>query len=372
MDFNKYGRLEFHENDYFKLFINNKCAETKDKLNFYSNFVRHQIAYGNTVSFCKDKRGKKELVEIKQEFAEIKATRKDQDAIDLTAAADVDRLVFKDLKKKQLKGESTPGEDLMIQKFFIKDMYKCSMVKTDLDWIKLYNDKSLMNVYNNASTYFKENTGIVESVEALKEHEIRVETMVRSDENHVALNTTDAIVNSLNKKYKYQKHAILVSWLTGLGFNKLIGDTEVDSKTMHENLVAVRKTIINDNENVSLILEKRKHRMVTVLSVLPDDKRFDKNILRFINGAIHSTLGVKIKKKDKHSDSYIIDSLVLSTFKNPYDGNELNPGLLPVLGHDFDHIQVARDKLEDDPEHVRVVVTPEMQLVGLKAWSEEP
>jgi hypothetical protein len=61
------------------------------------------------------------------------------------------------------------------------------------------------------------------SLEVLKLKEIQLERDFRTDKKGCAVEMTAGIIGSLMKKFKYEKHKILIDWLEVLGFDNLDG-----------------------------------------------------------------------------------------------------------------------------------------------------
>jgi hypothetical protein len=333
---NSYGVEEFVANDYFNLYIDTLIETNKDRANWIQNFRDFQVMYGNTVCGYKSSLDENTRKEIDQKGSDIKQQIGDEHNIELANAVSIDAEQDSLLQKKMRFEQLTAEEQLKHQKFVITNAYNLKEVD-DAKWFETYDDMKHMKIYKNLVVYYKEDRNLDDSLEDLKnmEHEAdmrrRTKLVDASDNTWEARDTTEAIIRSLvSDTHRYGKQRLLINMIKDMGFNSFESDAVIDSVELKKRVDEFKKM---DFETMGSLLEKPKRRMLAIKN--SNEKTYFKNMMRFINGAIESEFGVRIKPVKRNSSDYMLYNQYIQDglFVNPWKPTERAFGdNTPILG----------------------------------------
>ena len=339
-EYNNYGEIEFVESDILHDYCKNKAEHNLDSVLYKKNFINSQIEYGNLVVFDESAGLKKTKTDMKKFSIEVNL----EIAVELSEAPEIDDTTATELKKKI---KNTPDlvekkEYITIKKYNINNLYHIK--GNSPEWYLKYGSNATKKHYCNLSTYYKKNQSLELSLADLKKNECVGDVYRRVDENDVK--STDAcIIDSILNKPKYQKHRVLIGWLDTLGFDKLDSNIEINQEDLKANLAII---LNNTTEKDFDCLEKNSKNLETIKKLKPSDKLFVGNMLKFINGALLTEFNIKVNKKSKNSNLYILFNEYISdsTFLNPYNSTSYkeeyiqNCLTIPILGSIKDKIMI--------------------------------
>jgi hypothetical protein len=122
----------------------------------------------------------------------------------------------------------------------------------------------------------------------------------------------------------------LIDWLDTLGFDKLDSNIEINQEDLKANLAIILNNFTDKDFDC---LEKNKRNLESIKKLKPSDPRFIGNLLKFINGALLTEFNIKVNKKSKHSNMYVLfnDYISDTTFLNPYN-SDIIESHVPILG----------------------------------------
>ena len=344
-EYNNHGEIDFLESDILHEYCRNKAEHNLDSILFKKNFITSQLEYGNTVvfdEFNSDKGLKKTKDDMKKLNMEVNL----EIATELHEATEIDDIAAIELKKKVKNSPDLveKSEYTQLKKYNINNLYKVK--GNTAEWYLKYASSSTKKHYCNLSYYYKKNQSLDMSLSELKMSECVRDIYNRLDEDQ-AKETDKCIVGSILSKPKYMKHRVLIGWLHTLGFDKLDSDVEITQDDLKANLAVI---LNNFSETDIECLEKSRKNLETIKKLKPSDKLFLQNMLKFINGSLLSEFNIKINKKSKNSNVYVLFNVYItdSTFLNPFNTSVLSNRYIPKLGSIKDTIELNFN-LDDEP-----------------------
>jgi hypothetical protein len=108
------------------------------------------------------------------------------------------------------------------------------------------------------------------------------------------------------RRPKFQLYTILLGWLGKFGIESLDSMITLTPEEIHKILTKIHKDIVKKPKPIKAILNKKKQAMTHIISLDPDDDKFKKCMLEFINGKLSSEFGVRIGKRSNNEDTYIL------------------------------------------------------------------
>jgi hypothetical protein len=325
-EYSNYGELEFLESDILNEYCKNLTEHNLDSILYKKNFINLQIEYGNTIVFDETKGLKKTKTDMKEINVEVNL----EIATEISEAPEITPTEAIELKKKI---KNTPDlikkEDITkIKKYNINNLYHIK--GNSPEWYLKYGASATKNHYKNLSYFYKKNQSLQLSLEDLKKSECINDILSRIDENDEAKSTEICIVSSILTKPKYQKYRVLIDWLDTLGFDKLDSNIEINQEDLKANLAIILNNFTDKDFDC---LEKNKRNLESIKKLKPSDPRFIGNLLKFINGALLTEFNIKVNKKSKHSNMYVLfnDYISDTTFLNPYN-SDIIESHVPILG----------------------------------------
>ena len=149
------------------------------------------------------------------------------------------------------------------------------------------------------------------------------------------------------------KHTVLINWLVDLGFETLESDIEITGINLKASLAVLLNNMTGE---MMTCLEKSNKNLEAIKKVKISDVKFVGNLLKFINGSMDSEFGIKIKKKSKHSEMYILSNKYITNkiFLNPFDTAPNNDSSgIPRLGSvkDNNPIRITEEPYDSDDEN---------------------
>ena len=340
-EYNRYGEIDFTESEILNEYCSNGTEHNLDSILYKKNFINLQLGYGNTVVFDEEKGLKKTRTDMKKFNIEVNLDI----ATDLHAAIEIDDTTAVELKKKiKITPELVEKKEYtQVKKYNINKLYKIK--GNSPEWYLKYGKSSTKNHYYNLSTYYKKDQSLELSLADLKITECINDVYRRVDEDQVK-ETEICVVDSILNKPKYMKHRVIIGWLDVLGFNKLDSTLEIKQEDLKANLAII---LNNTTENDFDCLEKQQKGLDNLRKLKPSDPRFVGNMLKFINGSLQSEFNIKVNKKSKNSDVYVLfnDYITDKIFLNPYTSAMCEP-FIPILGSIKDK-SVINTNTSDEP-----------------------
>jgi len=350
-DYNQYGEWTFSNDPYVKLYIKNRCEEAHDRKRFAENFIKQQLFYGNKVEYYEIE--KKQEVQAKKDDAglkDIKTLRVEAKAQALSETQDITKIKKDELmKKRDSKEDTLREEDLQISRHVLRDIYGVDEGDLSKEWFLCYSKPQLMKQYANQSIYFKSAT-LEECLEELKQKEINIEVANRTDENGQAVATSKAIMKTLTTKFKYQRHKILIEWLTMFGVVSLDNQSDIDADSVKATLINIHKQFMTGDGMLKSVdvLGKDKRKMKAFETLKVSDGSFVKKVLEFVNGILKTEFGVSVMKKERNTTNYTLKNTPIK------DGLFVNP-TRPLTNPKFGKatpVLARPDDYYDDGDHI--------------------
>ena len=357
-EYNDFNETEFKRNWYFNMYVDFKITENIDRRDYAKNFIDKQLIYGNTVALLDTGLDvKKANTVIKGDFKDTKQIRKVAHAHALDNALDINDTQKDGIQKKMMTVNSgiTESEQLEYKKSVLNSVYNMREPAVGFEWYNILDDKTRMNQFANLKP-FTNRGSLQECLATVVQQEHRAEIKRRQevkDQEHGIMGAVDnetAIIRSLVcTKYKSVKMTMLVSWLEALGFTSLHDDHIITAVDLKTRLTLIHKAYLADASDVCSVLGKKKYKMKTIEKLKPDDAKFVFSMLKFINGTLDATWGLKVvgvktdhesKRKTKPTEFRLVNQNVdRGIFNNPMIETVLMFGrYTPVLGiiHDGD------------------------------------
>jgi hypothetical protein len=321
-EYNQYDIVEFKQSWIFNLYVDYRVKQNKDRMNWISNFMIHQLSYGNKIEIMTATPD----TQIYTELGLCEVERDKADCIKLANADDITNDKFDELKEIIKKGKASDDEKLMYSRKFINTWYGMNNIRNP-DWYRVYNDETMKTQYNNLKPFaVSKDITLTEVLDNMKLKEQRAEANRRQKPtttgDYIPTETETAIMKSLseNDRYKFVKTELLVNMLMMIGFDSLFSDNEITVDDMKLKLTNVHNMYFTDCQYVCDTLGKAKHKLKPIERLKPTDKNFVKSLLGFINGSLDTWYGVKVEKISKNYQKYKLcnDNVVNGIFKYPH------------------------------------------------------
>lgn len=361
-EYNENGIWEIQQNEFFLLYCNNTAANNLDTQFYVRNFIKHIVGYGMKIKYLDMD---KHVDLIKENRCELKLNVnkiKSEYNLKLAKSQDISQIEYDDLHTKD---QSTLTETKLNQmrRYIIKNIYGMKNENLTEIWFSTYNNTTRMQIYGNLSCYYSSNIErpLSESLYDIGIKEASDYKYIKIGNDGGCESTINQAVTLLRKKIRYQKHSIIVDWLSMLGIKSFSKDSELNidvdwsSENIHNRLEDIHYKYIRDSNKMKRsysILGKK----VPKLAIKSNDHA---HILKIINGSLKSELGTTIKKIKKHSDTYSMFNSIdkIGGFQNPYSecDNEEN---CPVLGS-----KLKYGKVHDDPIQVTPMMAADIKQV---------
>ena len=148
------------------------------------------------------------------------------------------------------------------------------------------------------------------------------------------------------------KHTVLINWLVDLGFETLESDIEITGINLKASLAVL---LNNMTDEMMTCLEKSNKNLEAIKKVKISDAKFVGNLLKFINGSLDSEFGIKIKRKSKNSEMYILSNNYIKKnymFLNPFEPRLYKHANSPILGivKDTSPIRISEEPYDSDDD----------------------
>ena len=354
-DYNRFGLWEFKNDLYFSLFVKNRVAAELDRQNWLRNFIQHQISYGNKIELYTNDKNAEKCKAIKKSCKDTLELRQKIHNDTLSNTIDISYHRFDELKTIASEGKEkhnlTDEEENQMERYILKDTYGVKSDTLTSEWFNVYNNKQRIRHFVNQIHYFEGDTPecLESGLENLRLKEVRAEKRNRQTEQGERADTDESITKSLLKDYKFERHKILLEWLKIFGITESLDSRDVpelDEADVKSSLVEIhKKYMVGDGlKRLIAVMGKDVRKMKTYEALTPDDGKFVRKILDFINGGLKSEWGVSICKTDKAKTDikykFTNESVVCGYFMNPYkrDCAVVFGNATPVLGkpHEFE------------------------------------
>jgi hypothetical protein len=321
-EYNNFGQAEFVESEQLHEYAVNRAEHNLDSILFKQNFIGHQMAYGNVMETAKidEKADSKTKLELTKSLAEVNLGH----ATELSLAQDIVESEA-DLIRKQLRetpDQVTKTEIDELKKYNVIKHYNLDSAPKSPAWFLKYTQQKYKNHYYQQSKYFKKTQSLELSLIDVKHRECVADTFMRLGNDNGGVSTDQGIVNSILSKPTYQKHKILIGFITQLGFTGLNCDNEIDQADLQINLALA---INSCDEHMFEVLGKQKKGLEQINQLKVTDTLFVKNGLNFINGSLKSEFGVSVKKKSKNSSNYKLFNAYLDNNEFTMSPARVNP-----------------------------------------------
>ena len=316
-DINEQNIKVLKKNSYMKLYLRNEALRNKSLSNFLLQFLLIHHTAGYEITKYIPIESEEQLTgEYKTLISEAKKINTKTEAETVSKAVDIDADQTKNIAKKIENHEATQDEIHQIKKRNLIGLYDIKPASLPIeddkntDWFEKFGQRKVKSHYRaHKRIYGKQNFGEALTSLKLREQEIEKNRII----NLVSREDTDSkdriIYNTMtqtNRRLKYKPYEVLLGWLAKFGIQSLDSKIELTSDEILKTVIIVHKDIIKKQKNIKAVLNKTKSKMSQIIDLDPDDDKFKKRMLEFINGAISSEFGITIKKKSKHEEIYYL------------------------------------------------------------------
>jgi hypothetical protein len=149
-EFDKHGKIEYHESAYFNLWLENKRIENLSKNYFVRRFIDQVADSGAQINELVIDVIESELKTIAHEYNKTKNVLKDQSCEFIANSPDIEYVEFKDIKEKMNKQLDVTKEEYgKYYKHKIQLTYNWFDRSMDKQFVADYNNQTTISIYKN-------------------------------------------------------------------------------------------------------------------------------------------------------------------------------------------------------------------------------
>ena len=319
-EFDKNGKIEYHESAYFNLWLENKRIENLSKNYFVRRFIDQVADSGAQISELVMDAVESELKTIGHEYNKTKTMIKDQSCVFIAESPVMEYVEFKDIKDKMNKQLDVTKEEYgKYYKHKLQLTYNWFDKPIDKQFVADYNHQIATSIYKNLKMITAKST-ILESLNAIKAREM---------ENHQILLYTNSTSNpetgqiidiysndsceskDLHYNYMFQKHYLTVWMVNMTGFDEFIlGSFKMQMLTEDDIYTNIKKHESDFVSKLDTISYEFKDKRIdpTAISGSVDQALHFKRVVSIVNKYLRLMYGMEIKKvlKKDHIGKYSI------------------------------------------------------------------
>jgi hypothetical protein len=311
-EFDKHGKIEYHESAYFNLWLENKRIENLSKNYFVRRFIDQVADSGAQINELVIDVIESELKTIAHEYNKTKNVLKDQSCEFIANSPDIEYVEFKDIKEKMNKQLDVTKEEYgKYYKHKIQLTYNWFDRSMDKQFVADYNNQTTISIYKNLKMITAEVT-ILDSLNAIKDHEMEyhqtlmyVDTTSTSENISINTHTNDSFESKdLHYNYVFQKHYLTVWMVNMVGFKDFIyytsasidGDTPmVTAEEMQININKYESEFILKLDTISYEFKDKRIDPKTIDKTVDQALRL-KRIITIVNKYLRQMYGMEVKK----------------------------------------------------------------------------
>ena len=319
-EFDKNGKIEYHESAYFNLWLENKRIENLSKNYFVRRFIDQVADSGAKICELIMDAVESELKTIGHEYNKTKTMLKDQSCVFIAESPVMEYVEFKDIKDKMSKQLDVTKEEYgKYYKHKLQLTYDWFDKPINTQFVADYNHQTATSIYKNLKMITAEST-ILESLNAIKAREM---------ENHQILLYTNSTLNpetgqiidiysndsceskDLHYNYMFQKHYLTVWMVNMTGFDEFIlGSFKMQMLTEDDIYTNIKKHESDFVSKLDTISYEFKDKRIdpTTISGSVDQALHFKRVVSIVNKYLRLMYGMEIKKvlKKDHIGKYSI------------------------------------------------------------------
>jgi hypothetical protein len=318
-EFDKHGKIEYHESTYFNLWLENKRIENLSKNYFVRRFIDQVYDSGAQIHELDNDIVESELRSIAAIHNKTKETLLDKSCDFIANSPDIEYDEFKEIKDKM-------STQLDVTKDEYGKYYKHN-IQLKYNWYKPmnkqfvsdYNRQTITLIYKNLKMITAKST-ILESLNAIKSHEMEHHQilMYNNELSNNAIPTCSSDSNDsyeskdLHYNYVFQKHYLTIWMVNMTGFNEFIHESTkesqmITSEDMYINIKKHETEFISKLDTISYEFKDKRIDSSTVSGSVDKALHF-KRIITIVNKYLRQMYGMEIKKvvKKAHIGKYHI------------------------------------------------------------------
>jgi hypothetical protein len=347
-DMNEQNIRVMKKNSYMKLYLRNEAVRNESLTFFLYQFMMIHRLSGYKVSKYEhgmDPESYEATVKKYKKLIKLMRTVNDFDQAEVIAKSiNIDEAKAKALSKKIENNEATQEELHQIKKFNTLDTYSLEAdalpttegIKTY--WFLKYGQPQTKAHYRAQNRVFgHKNFG--EALDRLKakEQDAERKRLIGLTEREDLVDadlTLRGVMTQTTRKPKYQRYKLLLGWLAKFGVTELNSARELSPAKMSKTLLAIHAEIVKKPKRVQSVLNKQKRAIKHITELVPEDDKFRQRILEFVNGSLSKEFGVRMGKRSKHDDTYILHNsyLDLKDDMPRFDVDRSDEAWVPKLG----------------------------------------
>jgi hypothetical protein len=330
-EFDKHGKIEYHESAYFNLWLENKRIENLSKNYFVRRFIDQVVDSGAEIIELVNNVVDSELRSIASNHNNTKRKLLDKTCDFIATRPNIEYDEFKDIKDRiDKQQEVTEDEYGKYYKHKLQQTYNWFDRPMDKQFVAEYNRHIIALIYKNLKAITSKST-ILESLEAIKtqekeNHQVLLYTesnvsMSDGPERSVNTHTNDSFESKdLHYNYVFQKHYLTIWMANMLGFKDFIYDSDTslsDGRSGDTQMVTAEEMEININKyetefisKLDMIAYEFKSRKIDPTSInnSVDQKLRFKRIVSIVNKYLRQMYGMEIKPvvRKAHKGKYQI------------------------------------------------------------------
>ena len=330
------GKWSINQNEFFKMYCDNKAASNLDRANFIHNLVSKLKGYGSDVSFMADDDVKDDLDDKLKTAA---CERSAEDHKTLAATIDIDTDEFERITKLN-PSERSNDEYNQYRRWLVKNTYGLDGNHEDLtqSWFSVYGDRATQNEFKNNALYFGAKADDVgnmtipmtlqESLDTLNEKEQASLMYMHKTSTGDTISKDAYTAKIILKRFKGKKHSILINMIQTFGFDTLNPRMTKPVADIDKALDKIHTDHLSDDGliHTGKVLGKQMERLKTI------EKGNRRKVLDFVNNALKAEFGCSVGRISKNNPTYTLHdrNFTLGIFKDPSDADaaDMPPNVL--------------------------------------------
>lgn len=352
-EFDKHGKIEYHESAYFNLWLENKRIENLSKNYFVRRFIDQVADSGAQIHELDTDIVESELKTIGYTYKTTQSMLKDRSCEFIAMSSDIEYDEFKEIKDKMDKQlDITKEEYGKYYKHKLQLTYNWFDKPIDKQFVADYNYQTAILIYKNLKI-ITTGTTILESLNTLKAHEMEHNQIllytdpILSDGSTRINSETKQILDiysndsceskDLHYNYVFQKHYLTVWMVNMIGFDEFILGIfrmqMIHTDDIYTNIMKHESEFINKLDTISYEFKDKQIDKKTISGSVNQALHI-KRVISIVNKYLRRMYGMeitKVLKKDHIGKYYIKNNANGKLFKIvPYNINEEDLKLIKV------------------------------------------
>lgn len=310
------GEIEFYNNDYFYLWLENTRIRNLSVNSFIKRFIQFIRPTGANIEYLSADIYKKQtgdypmidgelnpdLETIRRNHSDVKSEIKAEDIEKITAAKEIDEDEASEISTI-MSSQQDLGDDQKhaFNKWRLRQDYHYEGEITE-QFVKNFYDRKIRFIFKNLSRVWCGGK-VGESIDDILK---RIQKEELAHYSHVMERDEKYQLNDVSRRYVFERHRIALGFLQVCGFNNVVDPKKLSATTLHGNLRENENTIFNNSTVICTEFELRKPNLQDFMKVRNDRDQYICELLKYINKVLGVMYGCSIINRVNEPDIYYL------------------------------------------------------------------